>query len=234
MRPMRYDLVIFDFDGTLADSADWALGIMNQVAERYGFRRVSEAEKAMLRGRDNHAIVRYLGVPAWKLPLIASHMRGLVARDAARIRLFPGADALLARLYGAGVRLATVSSNSEANVRRILGARNAALIAHYACGASIFGKAAKFRQVLRASGIARERVLCIGDEARDIEAAAAARLACAAVTWGYATPELLRARGPALVFESLEEIAAALAAYAVRPVARRPRTRRAGGAARHP
>jgi phosphoglycolate phosphatase len=209
---VRYDLVIFDFDGTLADSADWTLGILNQVAARYGFRQVSEAEKAMLRGWDNRAIVRYLGVPAWKLPLIARHMRALAARDAGRIRLFPGADALLARLHAAGVRIAIVSSNAEANVRRILGPANAALVSHYACGASIFGKAAKFRRVLRASGIPRERALSIGDEARDIEAAAAARLPCAAVTWGYATPELLRSRGPAFVFGSIDEIGAALAA----------------------
>ena len=209
---MRYDLVIFDFDGTLADSADWTLGILNQVAARYGFRQVSEAETAMLRGWDNRAIVRYLGVPAWKLPLIARHMRGLAARDAGQIRLFPGVDALLAELHEAAVRIAVVSSNAEATVRRVLGPANAARVAHYACGASIFGKAAKFRQVLRASGIPRERSLSIGDEARDIEAAAAARLPCAAVTWGYATPELLRARGPTLVFDSIDEIGAALAA----------------------
>jgi phosphoglycolate phosphatase len=209
---MRYDLVIFDFDGTLADSADWTLGILNQVAARYGFRQVSEAETAMLRGWDNRAIVRYLGVPAWKLPLIARHMRGLAARDAGQIRLFPGVDALLAELHAAGVRIAVVSSNAEANVRRVLGPANAARVAHYACGASLFGKAAKFRQVLRASGIPRERALSIGDEARDIEAAAAAGLPCAAATWGYATPELLRARGPTLVFDSIDEIGAALAA----------------------
>ena len=78
---MAYKLVIFDFDGTLADSAGWLFGVLNQVADRYGFRRTSEAEIAMLRGRDNREIVRYLGVPAWKLPLIAAHMRRRVARD---------------------------------------------------------------------------------------------------------------------------------------------------------
>jgi phosphoglycolate phosphatase len=208
---MRYDLVIFDFDGTLADSAGWTLGILNEVAVRFGFRTLSDEEKAMLRGQDNRAIVRYLGVPAWKMPLIAAHMRKLVARDAERIALFAGADALLARLAERGTRLAIVSSNSEENVRRILGPVNAAAIAHYACGASIFGKAAKFRQVLRRSGIPRERTLCIGDETRDMEAAMSERLAFGAVTWGYATPELLQARHPTLLFATLDEIGAAVA-----------------------
>ncbi len=208
---MRYDLVIFDFDGTLADSAGWTLGILNEVAVRFGFKTLSDEEKAMLRGQDNRAIVRYLGVPAWKMPLIAAHMRKLVARDAERIALFPGVDALLARLAEQGTRLAIVSSNSEENVRRILGPTNAGSIAHYACGASIFGKAAKFRQVLRRSGIPRERTLCIGDETRDIEAATTERLASGAVTWGYATPDLLRAYRPTLLFATLDEIGAAVA-----------------------
>ena len=33
---MSYDLVIFDFDGTLADSAAWTASVFNEVAERYG------------------------------------------------------------------------------------------------------------------------------------------------------------------------------------------------------
>jgi phosphoglycolate phosphatase len=145
---MAYKLAIFDFDGTLADSAGWLFGVLNQVADRYGFRRVGEAEIAMLRGRDNREIVRYLGVPAWKLPLIAAHMRRRVARDAAAIPLFEGTPRLLRTLEERGVATAVVSSNSEANVRRILGPECAPLIGCYECGASLFGKAARFRRVL--------------------------------------------------------------------------------------
>jgi phosphoglycolate phosphatase len=60
---VAYKLVIFDFDGTLADSAGWLFGVLNQVADRYGFRRVDEAEIAMLRGRDNREIVLR---PGWR------------------------------------------------------------------------------------------------------------------------------------------------------------------------
>src|SRR3954469_17440124 len=117
---MLCDLVIFDFDGTLADSGGGVGGVFNEVAERYRYRRVSEEELQMLRGRHNREIIRYLGVPAWKMPFIANHLRRLMARDAATIRLFDGVDRLLAGLAGRGVTLAIVSSNSEDNVRRIL------------------------------------------------------------------------------------------------------------------
>src|SRR5690606_25403104 len=114
-------LAIFDFDGTLADSVQWMRGIVNQVAERYRFRQLNDAEFAMLRDRDSRTIVRYLGVPAWKMPLIARHMRALARRDASKIPLFPGTAELLRTLRAHGVSIAVVSSNSEVNVRQVLG-----------------------------------------------------------------------------------------------------------------
>ncbi len=201
---MTWRLAIFDFDGTLADSAGWLMRELNRVAERFGFRQVSEAEIAMLRGYDNRAIIRYLGVPGWKLPFIARHLRRRIAEDAAAIPLFPGTPGLLHGLAARGVTLAVVTSNAEANVRRILGPDCAGLIGCYACGAAIFGKAPKFRRVLRRLGVPREAAISIGDEVRDIEAAKRAGLASAAVTWGYATAPLLQRHCPTLLFDSME------------------------------
>jgi len=208
MTGRSYRQAIFDFDGTLADSADWFRDILNHVAARYGFRQVTAAEFEGLRGQDNRAIVRHLGVPGWKLPFIAAHMRRLAGRDAALIPLFPGTPDLLRTLSTRGVSIAIVSSNTEANIRAILGPDNARLIDRYACGAGLFGKAAKFKQVLKASGIPAARTLCIGDEARDIEAARKVGIDAAAVAWGYATAGLLRGCGPDLMFERMEEIPA--------------------------
>jgi len=43
-RVSRYDLVIFDFDGTLADSAAWMMRAVNPMARRYGFKTVTDEE----------------------------------------------------------------------------------------------------------------------------------------------------------------------------------------------
>lgn len=206
VQAMPYDLVVFDFDGTLADSAGWMARVFNDVAERFGYRQVTRDELEMLRGRPNREIVRFLGVPGWKMPLVARHMRRLMARDVAEIRLFDGVDALLERLAARGVALAIVSSNAEDTIRGILGPENTAHIRFFACGASLFGKAAKFRRVLRQSGVAARRAIAIGDEVRDAEAAAETGLAFGAVTWGYATAELLRRHQPTLVFDSVAAI----------------------------
>jgi len=206
----RYDLVIFDFDGTLADSGAWFRSTINDVAQRYGFRQITDSELDELRGKRTIEIIRYLGVPSWKIPFIARHMRQLVARDAHLIGLFEGVGTLLTWLAERNVAIAIVTSNSEANVRRILGEVNSRRINDYACGASLLGKASKFNAVIKRQGARADRTIAIGDEARDIEAARKAGVAAGAVTWGYATIELLRAHQPDYLLSSMGDIRSAI------------------------
>jgi phosphoglycolate phosphatase len=201
-----YRLAIFDFDGTLADSFPWFRGVVNRLADEHGFRRVEDHEVETLRSHSARQVAGHLGVPLWKMPLIARQMRQLMAEDIARIPLFPGVDRLLRGLSDRGIRLAIVSSNSFRNVRRVLGPDNAALIQHCSCGAALFGKRSKLREVLRDSGIPAREAICIGDEIRDQEAARAEGIAFGAVTWGYTDPASLRAQAPEELFASLEEI----------------------------
>ncbi len=68
-------LGIFDVDGTLADSFPWFVEVSNALADRYRFKRMTEHEAATLRGLSARQMIEYLGVPRWKLPLIARHAR---------------------------------------------------------------------------------------------------------------------------------------------------------------
>jgi len=197
----HYSLAIFDLDGTLVDSFPWFLRHMNDVADRFGFRRVADDEIESLRRAGSREILTRLDVPRWKLPMIARHTH------AGDIALFPSAGAMLHALAAGGMKLALVSSDHEANARRQLGEANAALFSDFAYGASLFGKVTKFRRLLKRSTLAPARAIAIGDEVRDIEAARAAALACGAVTWGYAAPKKLRSLGPDLVFERMEDLA---------------------------
>ncbi len=63
--------------------------------------------------------------------------------------------------------LSIVSSNARANVERLLGLDLAAVIARYACGVSLFGKAARIRAVVRAMKVTPAQALYVGDEIRD-------------------------------------------------------------------
>ena len=185
--------------------------MLGGVAEEFGIRPVGEAERQALRACHPREVLPKLNVPLWKVPRIAGRLRQLKAQQAERLQLFPGVVELLRDLARRGIDRAIVSSDAEANVRRTLGPETAALVAHYACGAGLFGKPPRLRGVLRRAGVRVQEAIYVGDELRDADAARAVGIAFGAVTWGYATPDALRALSPDRLFTSIEEIAPAIA-----------------------
>ncbi len=204
-----YRLVIFDFDGTLADSLPWIRSVFNDMADRFGFSRLTPTEFEAMRGMSGREIMARTKVPMWRLPAIVSHMRKEKLSAAATTPLFPGVPELLGALKDAGVTVAIVSSDSELSVRTVLGPL-AASVAHFDCGAAIFGKAARFRRMLKRTKVPAAEALSVGDEIRDLEAAREARLPSAAVGWGYALPEALARHAPTHLFRSVAELRSVL------------------------
>ena len=204
-----FDLCIFDFDGTLADSFAWFVSVLDQTADHFHLRRVDPAEIESLRERSSRDALAHLGVPLWKLPQISIYMRNLATDGIARIPLFAGAADAMAALHRAGVKLALVSSNSEANVRTVLGAASQ-LVDRFDCGSSLFGKAGHFRSVLDATKIPKSRTIAIGDEIRDIEAARNTGIAIGSITFGYNSRKALEAARPDFLFDGYEQLVKAL------------------------
>jgi phosphoglycolate phosphatase len=202
---MRYPLVIFDFDGTLADSFPWVLRTVDEVSDRFKFRRLRDGELDELRFCDARQVMQRLGVPRWKVPMIARYVRTRMAQDVDQIGLFPGAGEMLDQLAEAGLRLAVVSANGEATIRTVLGphARHVSAIAG---GVSLFGKRGKLLRMSRLARIEPQRALVIGDEIRDLNAAKAARMAFGAVSWGLTRPEALEAGKPEALFRQMSDI----------------------------
>jgi phosphoglycolate phosphatase len=197
---MTYRLAMFDFDGTLADSFPFFLSVFNTVADRHAFRRIDVARAGELRHLGVRQMMDRVGLPAWKLPLASKTFMALMQDSAHEVPLFDGIADALRHLHDRGVVLTVVSSNSEHNVRAVLGPALAALVARFDCGMSVFGKASRIRAVLKACGAAPGDALYIGDQALDAEAARKAGVAFGAVHWGYATIEALREQDCAIEF----------------------------------
>ena len=118
---MNPRLIMFDFDGTLADSFGCFLDVADAVADRYGFARLDRSDMQAVRALGARQIIQRQGVPLWKVPMIARHARTLMARDIDRVPLFAGIGTALAELAAGGARLAIVTSNSRDNVLRVMG-----------------------------------------------------------------------------------------------------------------
>ena len=187
-------LIVWDFDGTLADSLPAAVGIFNRLAAELGHRPVEHVAAA--RTMPMREFLRRHGVSVWRLPRLMRAFRAAAAADADRVGLSAGMAEVLAEFAARGLRLGVLSSNSEANIRRCLGANG--VESHFAFVVGyprLFGKGKALRRIVRAERLARSEVLYVGDEVRDVEAAKRAGVAVAAVTWGFHAEPLLRASG---------------------------------------
>ncbi|MBX7220193.1 MAG: HAD hydrolase-like protein [Blastocatellia bacterium] len=200
---MKYRLVIFDFDGTLADSFPFFVSVFNQLAERHHFKSIEPHLVPTFRHYNAKQMMEYVGMPAWKLPLVAKSFISLMKQNADRVSLFDKVDEVLLHLVQAGLTVAVVSSNARDNVTRILGPENTRLFSHFECGMSIFGKRAVIRKVLKKTGIPSHEAIYIGDQVTDLEAARKAEVPFGAVSWGYSSIEALCAHHPEEVFDTV-------------------------------
>ena len=202
---MPFKLVVWDFDGTLADSLPAAIGIFNRLAPEMGFRPLDDVTAA--RGMSMRQLLRQQGISLWRLPRLVRRYHDAAAEDADKLKLAAGLPAALAAIAGSGVRLGVLSSNREDNIRRCLRANGAE--GHFAFVVGyprLFGKGKALKRIIRAEHLERADVLYIGDELRDVEAAKKAGVAVAAVTWGFHTADLLRTGAPDIVVSKPNEL----------------------------
>ena len=202
--------MIFDFDGTLANTLPVFHDVFDTVIDRHALRRPNAAEVDWLRTQPTVEVLRWLGVSPWQLPAILRFARQRKQARAAEITLFPGIPALLAALADSDIRMAVVSSNAERTVRTVLGP---ALLAHMnalRCGVGLLGKASRLRGVLRELGVAPASAMFVGDEERDVAAARGAGVRAIAVTWGYAAATALAQAD--VVCEDVDSLTRALGA----------------------
>jgi phosphoglycolate phosphatase len=203
---MKYKLIIFDFDGTLADTFPWFLTIADMVAEKFNLKPLDQNNLDKLRLLDARQLIKHQGISLWKLSKIARFVSQTLTRDIHKVNLFEGMENLINQLAQAGIRLVVVSSNSCENVKMVLGPQNASLFSGFECGVSMFGKHGKFKKIIKEFGLLSADVISIGDEIRDIQAAKKARIPFGAVAWGYTDIKALLDFSPDEVFFNIEEI----------------------------
>ena len=209
----EYTDLFFDLDGTLTDSGP---GIMNALA--YAFRRAGKA----VPGRE--VLRRFVGPP-----LLESYQRfgGLTEQEARECielyreyysgqglfenALYPGIPALLARLKGAGRRLAVATGKPEVYARRIAEHFGIAAYFDLVAGAAMDETRSSKEEVIRYAmerlGISEPgAVLMIGDREHDVLGAKRCGMDCMGVLYGYGDREELERAGARYIARDAEDI----------------------------
>ena len=199
-------VIIFDFDGTLADTIDILLSITNRLSAEYGFKSATKEELAQLRNLNSWQILQYSGISLFKFPLLIRRLKADLHSEIPHIQFFPGIKEVLLELKRRGFQLGIITSNSRENVGTSLEKNGLQGIFTFIYSGSTFGKHKVINKWLRTENINPEQVVYVGDEIRDIDAAKKTGIKVIAVGWGFNSQEALAAHNPDFLIERPQEL----------------------------
>lgn len=202
---MTRGLVLFDFDGTIADSLEIALAAYNDVAPKLGIPRIA-ADDARLRHMNPREALRASEIPLWKVPQLISAVRTGMRERMHAVPLFPGMDTAIDEIRRSDFRCGIVSSNARENIEQFLDRHRIGPLEVLGSGASLFGKPALLKKVLRSERYEARRAFYVGDEVRDIVAASDVGMRSVAVSWGYASRDALVAERPNILVDRPQDL----------------------------
>ncbi|HSX29121.1 MAG TPA: HAD hydrolase-like protein [Candidatus Saccharimonadales bacterium] len=180
---MAQKTLIFDFDGTLADTFPLVVEVSYQLS---GAKRLKKTEIDKLRSLPLLQAVRKLGISRWHIPRLILKTRPSMYPHMSGVSPFPGIEDMLRQLYNDGHRLFVLSSNRRGNVWAFLRAQK---MDHYFTDVvsvfygNSFYKVYGMHKVLKRWRLKREDTYYIGNETLDMHAAHRAGVKAVAVTW---------------------------------------------------
>ncbi|WP_102344968.1 HAD-IA family hydrolase [Bacillus sp. Marseille-P3661] len=188
--------VIFDFDGTLADSKLVFIAAYNALADKHQYKKISLDDLEMLKKLSIKERAKQLQFPLYKLPFLLPQLFQLYRQSLDQIQLFKGIDELLCALKQKGYKIAIISSNSQDNIIEILERNKIGGISSILCSNRIFGKDRLIKRFLRNHKLKASEVIYVGDEQRDIKACKKAGIKMIWVGWGYDDVEVIQSSQP--------------------------------------
>jgi phosphoglycolate phosphatase len=208
------EIVIFDFDGTLANSISLAIRLYNEHAEHFKVQKVREDELPALRKMVREAgyakTMKTKGIALRKLPAmvltISREMRGHMAE----VKPYDGIVEALQELKAQGYRLGILTSNQEPIVREFLETHQYPLFDFIMSEKTLFGKERALRKIMKKFALDTRSVVYVGDEPRDIVASRKAGVSVIGVSWGLAGVDGLGRTPPDSLIHSPAELIAAV------------------------
>lgn len=204
----RFKYVLFDFDGTLADSTSVSIEVYNELASENGFLPINDSNYHYLRSLPIREMIRELKVPVFKIPelLIAGRKRSLSRIDS--IQPFHEVFEAARRLKETKAPVGIFSTNSQEMIQSFLKKHGYTdLFTPIVAGGGFLGKRRKLLKFLKQTGLRPEETLYVGDEVRDIDSVHSVGMQMAAVTWGVNEASVLNSRNPAFLINEPAKLA---------------------------
>lgn len=204
--------IIFDFDGTLADSMPLFMQAWNTYAVQFNYLPVSEKDLAASRNLTIQQRAKKYGFPMHKIPVILPKVYQYFKAHMNEVALFDGIKDMLEALAHNGYRIVIISSNAKENIELFLKQEGIETVSQVLTSSRIFGKDTVIRKYMKQQNVSAEQLLYVGDEVRDIVACNKVAVPFAWVSWGLDGFELIEKERPKFVVHSPQELLDALIA----------------------
>jgi phosphoglycolate phosphatase len=214
-------IIVFDLDGTLADTAADLIATLNLILEREGLDAIPLASARDLIGQGSRALLQR-GFTVQRRTLSPERLETLFQdflhhygeHLTDQTRLFPGVEEALERLSRRGHGLAVCTNKSESLSRQLLAGLGVASRFAAICGRDTFAfckpDPRHLTETVRLAAGRTRAAIMVGDSKTDVDTARAAQVPVIAVPFGYTDVPVAKL-APDIVIEHFDEIDAAIA-----------------------
>lgn len=198
--------IVFDFDGTIADTMSVVIRIANKFADHYGYRKIPLSDLPKLREKRPSEVLKHLGISIFKLPIVVRKIRFEMNKEIVHLKTVVDIRETLEKLKKSGCILGILTTNSRENVMEFLKNNDLQLFDFVYSGRAVYGKSRLLKKLMHEKTIPHEDPIYVGDEIRDVEAAKKAGIRVISVSWGYNTKSALEKASPDYIVEKPEDL----------------------------
>jgi len=208
----RFDLIIFDWDGTLIDSIDWITRCLQQAAVQCDYPvPQAQAAKDVIGLSINRAMQTLFPDADAKTQqqLVASYSRNYLSKQISADDLFPGVQEMLGQLKNQGYQLAVATGKTRVGLQEALRATGTE---HLFCITRCADETASkpdprmLHEIILHTSTAKERTLMVGDSIHDLQMALNAPISAIAVSCGANSAASLQHYQPLLCLQQTTEL----------------------------
>ena len=208
---MTIKAILFDFDGTIADTRDAFIKIVNRLAPEFGYKSVSQEEIEKLKHLSSREIIKQSEISFLQIPFLLKRVKTELSHEIEGLKTFVGLDACLEDLQSQGYQLGIVTSNSKKNVTAFLEENDLAKVFDFIySGIPLFGKHQTINKFMKQNQLNPDEIVYVGDETRDINSAKKSGVKAIAVGWGFNSPEILSKHNPDYLAVQPQELTTAI------------------------
>jgi phosphoglycolate phosphatase len=199
--------VLFDFDGTIANTQDAFLEIVNELADEFGYPKIDLTQLERLKNLSSLEVIKESAIPPLKIPFLLKRVKKELGKKISHLEPYQSISCALKTLKEQGYLIGIVTSNLKENVMAFLEKNE--LDQLFDCvysGTTLFGKDKIINRAMKEYQLKVEEVIYVGDETRDISAAQQSKIRMVSVAWGFNSPTILALHKPDFLVHNPTEL----------------------------